>query len=380
VAPGGTFSIPITLSLASGVSVDQVTFGVEVTPNGSAPTLTGQLSFTKDQSITDSVLANTNGASNAIGVLMGPLSLALSATRTLGVVTGRIPTNAVAGQSYTVTITGASAALSSTAVAVPPGANGALNIGVYYLVGGVWPFTSAMAPGFGSGVLNINDLVTELFAVNAVPGYRPAACSDRFDAMDVYPPDTATTRGGDGVLDVRDLILELFRVNNLDTNRPMRMSLGGVCPGSYPASASQLDAARRSQPVRPGGPSEGALTLGAAELSGDSEERIPLYLEGRRDLTRVALTAAVGDQQSQFEFTASDTAPPSLVENGQKGAVVVAWLDGVSVRAGEKALLGYVVAPAGVAGKLRIFGVSASGLDDNREIPLDALETAGPER
>ena len=37
--------------------------------------------------------------------------------------------------------------------------------------------------------------------------------------MDLYPADAATTQGGDGLLDIRDLILELFRVNNLDPAR-----------------------------------------------------------------------------------------------------------------------------------------------------------------
>ncbi len=380
VAPGGQFSVPVTLFLTSGVSVDSVNFGVQITPSGGAPALTGHLTFTEDPSVIGPVYPDTGGTSNSVGVILYPLSPPLSGTRTLGTVSGTIPASATVGQNYTVAVTGASANLGGGPDARPGLANGALAVDLMYLVGAVAPSTGDTAPNFGSGSLSILDLIQVLFAVNNVPGYRPAACSDRFDAMDVYPPDTATTRGGDGVLDVRDLILELFRVNNLDTDRPMRMSLGGVCPTSYAAAASQLDAARRSQPVRPRGPSEGALTLGAAELLGDSEERIPVYLEGRRDLTRVALTAAVGDQQSQFRFTASETAPPSLVETGQTGVVVVAWLNGVSVRAGEKALLGYVVAPAGVAGKLRFFGVSASGLDENREIPLDAPAAAGLER
>jgi len=112
------------------------------------------------------------------------------------------------------------------------------NVAITYLVGDVAPGTSDTAPSFGDGVLNILDLVQVLFAVNNLPGFRPAACSDRFDAMDLYPADTVTTRGGDGVLDIRDLTLALFRANNLDLNRPVRPSRGGVCAGAAAARSA----------------------------------------------------------------------------------------------------------------------------------------------
>ena len=240
VAPGGAFSIPITLTLNSGVNVDALRFGIQITPNGSAPALAGPLGFTKDASIADTPFTTTAGASNAISVLWTSLSSPLSGTRTLGVVGGAIPAGAATGQSYAAVVTGLSAASGGAVnpVAVSIGPNGALNVADTYLVGDVYPYTSDVAPNFGDGVLDIRDLIQELFAVNSIPGYRPAACSARFDAMDLYPADTASTRGGDGVLDIRDLIQELFRVNNLDMSRPVRGALPWAACASYPVGTN----------------------------------------------------------------------------------------------------------------------------------------------
>jgi hypothetical protein len=49
----------------------------------------------------------------------------------------------------------------------------------------------------------------------------------------------------------------------------------------------------------------------------------------------------------------------------------------VSVRAGERLILGYITGPAGFSPKLKVFGFSASGVDDNREVALDGPSTGG---
>ena len=66
-------------------------------------------------------------------------------------------------------------------------------------------------------------------AVTNVPGFRPPVCSDRFDAMDSFPADSAS-RGGDGQLTTLDLLITLRRVTNIDTSRPRRLSRGLICP------------------------------------------------------------------------------------------------------------------------------------------------------
>jgi beta-glucanase (GH16 family) len=246
-----------------------------------------------------------------------------------------------------------------------------------YLVGDVAPYTSDWAPQFGDGSLNILDLVQELFAVNSVPGFRPAACSDRFDAMDLYPADTPSARGGDGMLDVRDLVVELFRVNNLDPARPVRPSLGGICAtASSGSSTSGAPASRNSAlPFTPRQPIQGVLVLGDAERASEASERIPVYLEARQDLVRLALTFALGDQRSQLRFIPNPAALPSLAEGSEAGVVAAAWLAGVSIPAGERLLMGYVEGPAGSRANLKAYGISATNLDDDRDVRLAAAVT-----
>ena len=230
-------------------------------------------------------------------------------------------------------------------------------------------------PNFGDGNMNILDLIQVLFAVNSVPGFRPAACSDRLDAMDLYPVDVGSTRGGDGVLDIRDLIRELFRVNNLDMDRPVRATLGGVCASGHamPASAGLTEASQSPGSLpRPRADVQGMLVLGSPEKTGEAEERVPVYLEARNALVRVAVTFALGDQRSQLRFVPTAETPPSLAQDSQLGVVAAAWLNGVSVRAGERLLLGYVAGPTGASADLKLYGISASGLDDNREVRLEA--------
>ena len=261
---------------------------------------------------------------------------------------------------------------------VSAGTSGTVNVAITYKVGDLAPYTADAAPSFGDGNLNILDLIQVLFAVTNVPGFQPAACSDRFDAMDVYPVDTATTRGGDGVLNILDLIRELFRVTNLDLDRPVRTTRGGVCAAGSSRAAASVAQASREAMLRPRAGADGALALGGAERSGEGAERIPVYLEARQDLVRVAVAFALGDQRSQLRFVPTAERPPTLAQDNQPGVVAVAWLGGLSIRAGERLLLGYVAGPAGALANLKVYGLSASGLDDNREVRLDVAGTRVP--
>jgi hypothetical protein len=369
-APGGTFSIPITLALSTGVSVDALTFGVQITPAGSAPAFTtGVLSFTKSSSIVSTPL--TSGLANFVGVAWASLSPALSGTTIVGTVGGTVPTGAVSGQGYTVTVTAVQASLAGNPISINPGPPGTLSLVSTYLVGDIYPFTSDMAPNFGSGTLNLNDLIYMLFVITEAPGYpAPARCSDRFDAMDTYPVDTPTVRGGDGVINLNDLIVELFRVTGAPGYGPpwpTRTSRGGVCPSMATVTTARV----RQSSVRPSPEIQGALVLGSAEGTGTSQDRVPVYLQATRDLARLAVAFSLGDQQSQLRFEAAPGIAPSLVQDSQTGLVAAAWLGGLNVPAGERLLLGYVVGPSGSAGNLKIFGASATGLNDNREVGLD---------
>jgi hypothetical protein len=301
-------------------------------------------------------------ASGSTGVGNGTVGYAVTANYLMAVNLGsaqRTGTLIVAGQPFTVTQAVAAA----------------------YLIGDVAPYTTDTAPYFGDGILNILDLIQELFAVDNVPGFRPAACSDRFDAMDLYPADTASTRGGDGVLDIRDLILELFRVDNLDMARPVRTSPGGGCQSADSQGAAKTSGARPSHGAPPKLRAEipsAVLLLGDPEALSETEERVSVTLKADRDLARVAVTFAMGDQLSDLGFVATAETPPSLAQDSLPGVVAAAWLAGLSVPAGERILLGYVEGPAGALANLKVYGLSASGLDDNREVRLEVSGTRQP--
>jgi uncharacterized repeat protein (TIGR01451 family) len=370
-----SFSVPINITLLPAESVSALTFGVQVTPNGAAPALTGPLSFTGSSAIVDVPNTNAGGTSNSLGVVWPSFTNALSGgTQPLGTLSGSIPAGAQVGQGYTVAITGVSATSGGSAqtpVPVSIGANGAITVAFTYLEGDLAPYNSDTTPNFGDGVLDIRDLIQELFAVNSIPGFKPSKCSDRFDAMDLYPADTATTRGGDGLLDIRDLILELFRVNNLDASRPVRASQGGACASGSSSAGNAAEASPMDAASRPQRAPDGALILGAAESTGAGTARVPVYLTASRNLTNIALTFAAGDLQSQLHFVSVPAAAPALVQDSQTGAVAVVWQSGISVPAGQRLLLGYVAGPSDALANIRIFGSSAAGADDNREIKLE---------
>jgi hypothetical protein len=274
-------------------------------------------------------------------------------------------------------------ALSVAAVSVPltigagssdPGMTGILDLYPTYQVGDTYPFTGDNLPNFGNG-LDINDAIEVLFAVDSVTGYSlPGACTDRFDAMDSYPQDAPAVRGGNQIIDINDAIVTLFRVDSVQgyATHPVRTSLAqnGTCTTGITANVTAKNVLPIRQPVsRP--PLGGTLVLGTAEPSGNGQVRVPVYLQGGRDLPRLAFTFGLGDLQSQLQFQAASEITPTLVVDNVKGVIVAAWLGGMDVRAGQRVLLGYVIAPAGAASNLKVFGSSAAGLNDHEVVGLD---------
>ena len=260
-------------------------------------------------------------------------------------------------------------ALGSSATASDP-----TTIATAYMVGDIYPFTSDAAPNFGDHNLDILDLVQELFAVTMVPGFVPTACSDRYDAMDAYPVDTGQARGGDGTLDIRDLVRQLFRVTVLDASRPLRTPLGGACGGGSTQSMPTTATSRNTAP-RVAVEAVGVLTLGAPEPVSAGVARVAVYLEARQSLSRVALAFALGDLTSALRYVAVGPAP-SLKSESQPGVVAAVWTDGLSVQAGQRLLLGYIEGPAGTAGSWKVFGISASELDNDRVLRLSVPDAA----
>ena len=228
-----------------------------------------------------------------------------------------------------------------------------------------------MAPSFGDFGIDSRDLRQQLLLFS---GFSATNCgTDRYDAADTFPLDTDAVRGGDGALDTRDLKYGLYYESGFAPIQPMRTSLNGTCI-TGPFTAAKRGAASVTASVKPRPEIQGTLVVGAAESAGANQDRVPLYLQGGRDLARTALALALGlgDQQSQLRFQAAPGLVPTVSEDGLPGVIAAAWLQGgVDVRLGQRLLLGYVTGPTGFAANLKVFALSASGLDDDREIGLD---------
>jgi hypothetical protein len=362
-SPGGTLRIPVMLVLASGVTVDSVAFGLQITPNSGAPPLSGSLSFVTDPALSAPSQVDAAAAPNLISVTWLGLTTPLSGTVWLGDVAMIVPASAAVAQTYSVAITGASGSLDTTPIALPGGTPATLTVVASYLVGDVFPFIGNNSGQFGDGTLNVVDLIYALRAVTNIPGFRPPACSDRFDAMDSNPLDTDTVRGGDGVLGVLDLIRTLRRVTTIDTSRPVRASRG-LCT----AGAGFTEMRFTTSIERPEAQAAG-LEFGEAEAGAGGKVRIPLYLVARGGGMLAGVSFAVeleGEARGPLSFMANDAVQrPSLVDDGLPGFLALAWLDAVRLRPGQRLLLGWVetAAPAPV---FRILGFDAPAEDAAR--------------
>jgi hypothetical protein len=239
---------------------------------------------------------------------------------------------------------------------------------VSYLVGDVYPYTSDIAGSFGSGLLDTLDLISALRAVTDLPGTVPASCSDRFDAMDSFPVDTPTQRGGDGLLNTLDLVETLRRITNIDTSRPTRTPRGLPC--ANPAAAPA--AFRR-------GPIVGSMWFGDAQPVEDGVAQVPVYMNAASNLDLGGLSFAVGLQGpgKSLQFVPAGVGAPSLIDSGAPGALAVTWLNGLQISGGNT-LIGYVqvngVGPA--AGFSLIF----YGVDANKRTDGTSVQFATPRR
>jgi len=374
-SPGGTARVAVTLTLNSGASVDSLGFGLQIVPNGGAPPVTDSLSFTRDAGMAAPTLTDPNAGPGIISVTWMSLATALNGTVRLGEVVVPVPSLATEGQSYTIRVTGASGGLGMVNIPLLAGASATLSVsGRSYLVGDVFPFGSDLngdsdkddAGEFGSEDLNILDLIYALRAVTSVPGYRPPACSDRFDAIDSHPADTPTVRGGNATLNTVDLIYTLRRVTNVDTSRPRRYSRNLPCT----ASAGQQVVAQASLPVGSGEPTA-RLQFGSPMTAEGGAMRIPVYLEAARDLELAGLSFSLGMtglQPGTWNLEPGTAPPPTLVDPGVPSVLAVAWLEGLRVAAGQRLLLGYVEIAGAEAGRLpaatlQFHGISANAPD-----------------
>ena len=386
--PGATVAIPITLALNSGVTLDSLSFGLQITANGGAPALTGTLSFSPAAGIPAPTLTDTSAGSNTISSSwLSGLSLSGASTN-LGTVGVIVPTSASNGQTYTIHVTAASATSGGTTdVPLGTGADAPLTVSAPpYLVGDAFPAGADTAGGFGDGILNNLDLIYALRAVTKVPGFTPLACSERFDAMDSFPLDTDTVRGGDGQLNNLDLIRTLRRVTKIDTSLPVRSSRGLACAAAAQQFALQ---GQRGEGSPAAEPVSGALEFGEAEVVAGSV-RVPVYLRAAEDLAleelslSLGVTPTVSNTVSQavsqpLRFLAGEAPLPTIIDSGVPGVLAVAWFEsGLYAVAGQEKLLGYVDMPGTdpAALPLQLYGVEANAVGDRHSVRM-SLQGSG---
>jgi hypothetical protein len=160
--PGAAVSCTVTLSLGSD-QIDNLTFGVSVTPNGSAPALaSGRLTYSD---LIGGGNSNTGGTSNSISAYYVGIAM-LSGTVTLGTVGFNIPSGASPGQSYQVAITGASG-LNDVTNASP-----ALTIGVpptVTLPGGTLTQQTIVFPAIPNQFLGVGPFTLNATATSGLP-------------------------------------------------------------------------------------------------------------------------------------------------------------------------------------------------------------------
>jgi len=378
-APGVVARIPISVSLNTGVSIDTLSFSVMFTPGTDVPDLAG-LSFSPDPGLPAPSVAPGPGANIISVAWLSPINPALAGIRKAGDLVATIPAAALAGQSYAVQVTGASGTLASNGVPLAPGPVTSLTITPTYLVGDVSDSSGDSAGQFGNGLLNNIDLVLALRAVTSVPGFVPASCSDRFDAMDSSPEDGAT-RGGDGWLDNLDLIVTLRRVTGADPSQPRRATRGLVCLTGVPGIEA-MSLRDEAAPDRAGA----VLELGAPDTAEGRPARVPVYLRAVREVDfgalSLALGVAAGSDEVTMRFVAGELGAPALADEGLPGNLALAWLGTVQAAAGQRVLLGYAELPPGAeqaAAGLHVHGARANDRRSGAPAPI-ALPGGAPPR
>jgi hypothetical protein len=126
---GSTVSIPVKLELNSGITLDMLSFALQITPNGSAAPLTGNLSFRTGSSLPAPTSVDTSIGPNGIAVSwLAGSGLSLPGTAVLGNVMVTIPSSALGGQKYTIHVVAAFATSGRNSVDIAVGGDNLLTV------------------------------------------------------------------------------------------------------------------------------------------------------------------------------------------------------------------------------------------------------------
>jgi len=356
---GSLASIPLAVS----GQVDKLTISLQIAPSGGAPALGGSLlpTYVHDfQAVTMPTPSVTNFGTGGITIAWSNITSLLGGVNYIGSVQVMLPAGASNGQTYTVQVVEPTTSSFQGQSLVTAGNYAAVTVfvtGTGYLVGDVYPhiypdtFTGDTYPSFGDGNIDILDLIDTLRAVTYIS--IPNRCSDRFDAIDSYPVDTGTTRGGDGVLNTLDLLEVLRRVSNVDTSRPYRT----------PRGLAQCQAIQ-AQSVR-----ERRNALSQPDAALEIEPDGSIYLHAFHELHLAGLAfAADSTVADPVAWLSAGGVSPTLTDTSQKNIVAVAWLAGLDVPNGSRLLLGRAQTPH--TASLRIVGSSANDRQTGADLTI----------
>jgi probable HAF family extracellular repeat protein len=356
-------------SMTAGITVSKA--GLTVTANNlnmavntTVPVLTATITgLVNGDTISGSsnIFPLVNNGDTLSGAVTGKLSLATTATSS----------STAAGYPITAGTSGLGLAASNYTINF---VQGTLTVSaITYLVGDAYPFTADIAGDFGQGSLNTLSLITTLRAVTNLAGFLPAACSDRFDAMDSYPLDgsgnptiLAGRPGGDGLLNTLDLIETLKRVTNIDNSRPTRTPRGITC-----ANGAASVQSRRVAATSP----EASLEFGTPVRNNSGGWRMPVLLRANVNLDLQGFSFSAGDDNGhdsvspgvQLNFVSAGQ-QPGIVDRGVPGQIAIVWLEGWQAKAGE-VIVGYLETSL-PADSLRLHGVSANAVGSGREVSI----------
>lgn len=356
-SPGDTIRVPLILSFHNPGTIGGLTFGVTVTPLDGNPPLTGPLEFAANTELDAQIAVTTGGTHDSIGV-SDQTWISFRSTYHIGDVLVPVPAAANLGAAYLVNVHGISAATVGVSFPLNPGDDAAITLvlGTRYLVGDVTPHGANSMGNFGNARIDTLDLLAVLRAAVALPDASPPACSDRFDAMDVWPADNGDIRGGNGQINTLDVLLLLQRAVNVDLARPTRSPLSASC-----------GAAQSAQEKRPpAGATQGILSLDVAEYR-PGRIRAAIYLDAKEPLALAGLSLGFGCSRCKLHYVAPESQRPGIVDSAIPGSLALAWLSGWQAAAGSRVLLGYLEADSG--SELRFFGFSGVARDGS-EISL----------
>jgi hypothetical protein len=229
---GSTVNVPVTLTLNGSTTIDSVSFGFLVTPNGSAPAVTsGTLSFAAGPTMPTPTFVDAGAGPNVISVSWLNLSTPLSGSVILGSVSVKIPGTAASGQTYTVSITGVRGSLGTSSVTLVSGSNGMLT-------------SSAASPAAARATASV--LGSGLAMKAREITYTPAIPREGDKVLFRVP----VRNGGSG--DVHGVLVALLAQNTVMASQRIDVSAGGATTAELEWTADRATARQLHVAIDPG--------------------------------------------------------------------------------------------------------------------------------